>query len=106
VVRRAAGVILGRIGRMQRQQKITLGELRQSGPPRLLVYCGDYKRASIVMAAGQWNDVVRLSDLEPRFTCRVCGRRRYQAALRTRQYRSFLRVLRATAKVERAFADS
>jgi len=30
---------------MAREQKITLGEMRQSGPRRLLVYCGDYKCA-------------------------------------------------------------
>jgi len=62
---------------MPRQQKITFGEMRSSsGPNRLLVYCGDYKCAhSIVLDAGQWNDRVRLSDLEPRFTCLVCGHR-------------------------------
>jgi hypothetical protein len=38
-------VILGRIGRMQRAQKITLGEMRESGPTRLIGYCGDYKCA-------------------------------------------------------------
>ena len=48
--------------------------MRQSGPTRLLVYCGDYKCAHfIVIDAGQWADDVRLSDLEPKFTCQVCG---------------------------------
>jgi hypothetical protein len=28
---------------MQREQKITLGEMRESGPTRLIVYCADYK---------------------------------------------------------------
>jgi len=61
---------------MERQQKITLGEMRESGPRRLLVYCGDYKCAhSIVISAERWSDQVRLSDLEPRFTCQVCGHR-------------------------------
>ena len=57
---------------MQRQQKITLGEMRSSGgPTRLIVYCGDNKCAhSVVIVAD-----VRLSDLEPRFTCRACGHR-------------------------------
>jgi hypothetical protein len=50
--------------------------MRQSSPTRLLVYCGDYKCAhSIVIDAGQWADDVRLSDLEPKFTCQVCGHR-------------------------------
>jgi hypothetical protein len=62
---------------MQRQQKITLGEMRSdNGPRRLHVFCGDYKCAhSIVISAERWPDHVRISDLEPRFTCQVCGRR-------------------------------
>jgi len=57
-----------------REQKITLGEMRSSGPRRLLVYCGDYRCAhSIVVDADRWGDSVRLSDLEPRFTCKACG---------------------------------
>jgi hypothetical protein len=30
---------------MPRQQKITIGEMRESGPTRLIVYCGDYRCA-------------------------------------------------------------
>ena len=61
---------------MQRQQKITLGEMRQSGPTRLIVYCGDYRCAhSVVVNADGWGDDVRLPDLEPKFTCRACGHR-------------------------------
>jgi hypothetical protein len=59
-----------------REQKITLGEMRESGPTRLLVYCGDYKCAhSRVMDVGHWPDDVRLSDLEPKFTCKAFGHR-------------------------------
>ena len=56
---------------MQRQQKITLREMRSSGgPTRLIVYCGDYKCAhSVVISAERWPDEVRLSDLETEFTC-------------------------------------
>jgi hypothetical protein len=69
-------VILGRIGRMQRAQKITLGEMRQLGPTRLIVYCSDYKCAhSVVIDAGRWGDDVRISELEPKFTCWACGHR-------------------------------
>jgi hypothetical protein len=58
---------------MQRQQKITLGE-SGNGPRRLLVYCGDYQCAhSVTISAERWPDHVRLSDLEPKFTCRACG---------------------------------
>jgi hypothetical protein len=61
---------------MQRQQKITLGEMRASGPTRLIVYCGDYKCAhSVVMNADRWGDDVRLSDLEPLFVCKACEHR-------------------------------
>jgi hypothetical protein len=61
---------------MQRIQKITLGEMRESGPTRLIVYCADYKCAhSVVIDAGRWGDDVRLSDLEPKFTCRARGHR-------------------------------
>ena len=62
---------------MQRQQKITLGEMRSdNGPRRLIVYCSDFKCShSVVIDAAQWGDDVRLSDLEPKFTCKACGRR-------------------------------
>ena len=59
-----------------RQQKITLGEMRSSGPTRLLIYCGDYKCAhSVEIDSLRWPDHVRLSDLEPKFTCQACGHR-------------------------------
>jgi hypothetical protein len=55
---------------------MTLREMRESGPTRLLIYCGDYRCAhSVVVDAGRWGDGVRLSDLEPKFTCQVCGHR-------------------------------
>jgi hypothetical protein len=60
----------------QRQQKITLGEMRASGVRGLLVYCSDYKCShSIAIGADRWPDHVRLSDLEARFVCKACGKR-------------------------------
>jgi hypothetical protein len=57
-------------------QKITLGEMRESGMQRILVYCGDFRCShQIDVSADQWPDEVRLSDLEPRFVCQACGRR-------------------------------
>jgi hypothetical protein len=51
-------------------------QMRESGPRRLLIYCGDYRCAhSVVVDTARWGDHVRLSDLEPKFTCKVCGRR-------------------------------
>ena len=62
-----------------RQQKITLGEMRESGVTGLLVYCSDYKCShSIKLEAtmvDRWPDSVRLSDLEGRFICKRCGNR-------------------------------
>lgn len=61
---------------MKRDQKITFGEMRASGVRRVEISCGDYKCAHTVsMNADQWADQVRLSDIEPRFVCKVCGHR-------------------------------
>jgi hypothetical protein len=59
-----------------RAQKITIGEMSESGPTRLIVYCGHYHCAhSVIIGADRWPDRVRLSDLEPLFVCKVCGHR-------------------------------
>jgi hypothetical protein len=59
-----------------RQQKITFGEMRDSGVRRILIYCSDYRCShSRAISADQWPDDVRLSDIEPRFTCQACGKR-------------------------------
>jgi hypothetical protein len=62
-----------------REQKITLGEMRESGVHGLLVYCADYKCSHLATlepaVVDRWLDSVRLSDLEPRFTCKRCGNR-------------------------------
>jgi hypothetical protein len=61
---------------MRRPQKITLGEMRSTGLSQILVYCADYRCSHLVsMSAARWPDDLRLSDLEPKFTCQVCGRR-------------------------------
>jgi hypothetical protein len=59
-----------------RPQKITFGEMRcNGGPTAVVVYCADYKCShSMVMSADHWPDNVRLSDIEPRFVCRACGK--------------------------------
>ncbi len=57
-------------------QKITLAEMRSAGVRGLLIYCADFKCShSVAVLADQWPDEVRLSDLEPRFVCKVCGKR-------------------------------
>jgi hypothetical protein len=59
-----------------RQQKITFGEMRESGIRDLLIYCADHRCShSIQMSADRWLDHVRLSDIEPLFVCKACGKR-------------------------------
>ena len=61
---------------MDRPVKITFGEMRASGVRGVLVYCADYHCShSTAISDDRWPDDVRLSDLEPRFTCQACGRR-------------------------------
>lgn len=61
------------------EQKITLGQMRGMGVRGLLVYCSDHTCSHNVelppSKVDQWPDRVRLSDLEPHFTCIACGRR-------------------------------
>jgi len=43
---------------------------------QVIVHCGDYKCGhSVTMYPALWPDNVRLSDLEERFVCTVCGHR-------------------------------
>ena len=57
-------------------QKITFGELRSSGVRDVLVYCRDHHCSHhIRISADFWPDHLRLSDIEDRFVCRVCGKR-------------------------------
>jgi hypothetical protein len=61
---------------MTRSEKITFAEMRAAGVRGLLVYCSDYRCSHWKAISGdRWPDDVRLSDIEPRFTCQVCGRR-------------------------------
>ena len=42
----------------------------------LLVYCAGYRCSHSIASSGDaWPDDTRLSDIEERFTCRVCGKR-------------------------------
>ena len=64
-----------------RPQKITFGEMREMGVRGVLVYCADYHCShSMAMNADHWPDDVRLSNLEPRFVCRACGRLQLEQA--------------------------
>ena len=60
----------------ERSQKITFAEMREMGVRGLLIYCADYRCShSIAISGDGWPDDARLSDIEERFTCRVCGKR-------------------------------
>jgi hypothetical protein len=57
-------------------QKITFGEMRASGVRDVLIYCRDHRCSHhVAISADRWPDHVRLSDIEPTFTCTVCGHR-------------------------------
>ena len=56
------------------RQKITFAEMRAGGVRGLLIYCSDYHCSNWTAISGdRWPDDVRLSDLEPKFTCQACG---------------------------------
>ncbi|MBR0828181.1 hypothetical protein JQ596_21835 [Bradyrhizobium manausense] len=58
-----------------RPQKITFGDMRDAGVRGVLVYCADYRCShSVALSADRWADDLRLSDIEPRFVCTVCGK--------------------------------
>jgi hypothetical protein len=66
---------LARVGSDQSNIRLANG-MRASGTISILVYCADYRSShSIEMSADQWPDDVRLSDIEPRFVCKACGKR-------------------------------
>lgn len=54
-----------------RPLKIKFGEMREMGLRGVLVYC--HCGHHVALAADQWPDEVRLSDIEPRFVCQSCG---------------------------------
>jgi hypothetical protein len=67
---------------MERPQKITLADMRAAGVRGLLIYCSDYHCSHWQRSARMIGRMtVRLSDLEPRFTCQACGRRGRDARL-------------------------
>jgi len=55
---------------MDYPQKITFGDMRSSGVREILIYCRDHRCSHhIETSADGWADDVRLSDIEPSFTC-------------------------------------
>jgi hypothetical protein len=57
-----------------RQKKITFAEMRAADVRGLLIYYSDYKCHRTTIGGDGWPDDVRLSDLEPLFTCQVVAR--------------------------------
>ena len=50
--------------------------MRASGVRDVLVYCWEHQCSHhITISADRWPYHVRLSDIEPGFTCRRCGKR-------------------------------
>jgi hypothetical protein len=61
---------------LTRPQKITFGEMRDSGVRGVLIYCADHKCShSIEMSADHWAEGIRLSDIWDQFVCTACGKR-------------------------------
>jgi hypothetical protein len=61
-----------------RPVKITLGEMRAAGVRGLIVFCLHDAKHNVILGSDvvdRWADEVRLSDLEPRFVCKACGKR-------------------------------
>jgi hypothetical protein len=78
----------------ERRQKITFGEMRESGVRGLLLFCSDYRCSHNVTltpsVVDQWPDDLRLSDLEPRFVCQGLSETwsKYQSGLETSERRA------------------
>ena len=50
--------------------------MREMGVRGVLIYCADYHCSHCVAVnAGHWANDLRLSDIEPRFVCKACGKR-------------------------------
>jgi hypothetical protein len=65
-----------RMSALTRPTKITFGEMRDSGARGLLVYCQNYQCCrSTAISGDRWPDGIRLSDIEPPFTCQGCGKK-------------------------------
>src|SRR6476659_2904386 len=56
------------------QPMITFGDVRASCVRDVPVYCRDHRCSHHVETNG-WPDDVRLSDIEPNFTCTRCGKK-------------------------------
>jgi hypothetical protein len=59
-----------------RPTKTTFAGMRDMGVRGILIYCADYHCShSLAISGDQWPADVRLSDIEPRLTCTMCGKR-------------------------------
>ena len=57
------------------EQKITLGDMRETGVRIIEIHCADHRCShSTTALADGWPDEVRLSDIEDRFVCKACSR--------------------------------
>ena len=61
---------------MTNPQKITFGEMCESGVRDVLIYCRDHRCShSTTISADQWSDNIRLSGRRAGFVCTACGKR-------------------------------
>ena len=55
--------------------KVTFGKMRASSVRDVLIYCRDHRCSHVETNADGWADDVRLSDIEDKFVCQICGKR-------------------------------
>jgi hypothetical protein len=61
---------------MDRPHKNHVRRDARDGVRGVLIYCSDYRCSdSMALNAERWPDDLRLSDIEPSFTCTACGKR-------------------------------
>jgi hypothetical protein len=61
-----------------RRKKITFAEMRATGVRKVLICCSDHCCGHVNVVpddADRWPDELRISDIEDKFVCTVCGQR-------------------------------
>ena len=69
------GRFLAELGACHANRRSPSREMRESGVFGVVVFCSNYQCShSVAPPADRWSDDVRLSDIEPQFVCKLCGK--------------------------------